>query len=296
MFGGRFIPVFGLLLLGLTACTDPHPGFTEIKENSFFKWHTLGEGPKLKDLAYAEWDVSLGLLRDAYPSYRSGFGVEMKDRDFWVEDPILLESLLNLSNEDSVSFIVPFSYLRQGVFDEFSNDDIGVNDTVMMRLDLKVKNTMDSLRYADYLYAMRLEREAKESFELQRWMESQNKMKDFDLYEGVYWRFLDSIPDQEKVHYGEEVAVKLKGSFLDGKVFDVAKDSSEYIYFPLGKSGQVVRAIELILPKMGVGERTELICPPYLAFGNQGSTSGIVPPNTPLIFELELMPLPPLKD
>lgn len=280
----------------LVSCSEPHPGFTEINENTFFKWHTLGEGPQLKDLAYAEWEVSLGLLRDAYPSYQSSFGVEMKDQDFWVKDPELLQSILNLSLEDSVSFLVPFSFLREGVFDEFSNDGVGVNDTVMMRLDLKVRNTMDSLAYADYQYALRLEREAKESFELQRWMEGKGNIGEFDLYQGVYWRFLDSIPDGENVQYGEEIAVKLKGTFLDGKVFDVAKDSSEYIYFPLGKSGQVVRAIELILPKMSVGERTELVCPPFLAFGNQGSTSGIVPPKTPLIFEVELMPLPPVVD
>ncbi len=280
----------------LMSCSEPHPGFTEIKENAFFKWHTLGEGPQLKDLAYAEWEVSLGLLRDAYPSYQSGFGVEMKDQDFWVKDSVLLHSILDLSLEDSVSFLVPFSFLREGVFDEFSNDGVGVNDTVMMRLDLKVRNTMDSLAYADYQYALRLEREAKESFELQHWMEGKGDIEAFDLYQGVYWRFLDSIPDGENVQYGEEIAVKLKGTFLDGKVFDVAKDSSEYIYFPLGKSGQVVRAIELILPKMSVGERTELVCPPFLAFGNQGSTSGIVPPKTPLIFEVELMPLPPVVD
>ena len=280
-----------VLLLGLSACSEPYEGFSSFDEEGYYRLNALGDGPELKNVAYAEWSVALGLLREANKSYQSGFGVEVSDQDYWVKNDGLRNALLHLRAGDSVSYLIPFSAIKEGVFDEFSNDGVKVNDTVMMNIELKVELTMDSLAYANYLHELEIERQARASFQLKTYLEEKGLIEKYNFYQGTYWRFLDSIPEGENIQYGEEIAVKLKGSFLDGKVFDSAKDSSEYIYFPLGKAGQVVRGIELILPKMSIGERTEVICPSYLAFGNQGSTTGLVPGRTPVMFEVELINL-----
>jgi FKBP-type peptidyl-prolyl cis-trans isomerase len=280
-----------VLLLGLSACSEPYEGFSSFDGEGYYRLNALGDGPELKNVAYAEWSVDLGLLREANKSYQSGFGVEVSDQDFWVKNDALRNALLHLRAGDSVSYLVPFSAIKEGVFDEFSNDGVKVHDTVMMNIELKVELSMDSLAYANYLHELEIERQAQASFQLKTYLEEKGMIENYQFYQGTYWRFLDSIPSGENIQYGDEIAVKLKGSFLDGKVFDSAKDSSEYIYFPLGKAGQVVRGIELILPKMSIGERTEVICPSYLAFGNQGSSTGLVPGRTPVMFEVELINL-----
>lgn len=59
--------------------------------------------------------------------------------------------------------------------------------------------------------------------------------------------------------------------------------------FQLG-SGQVIRGWDLGVPCMRVGETRELVVAPELAYGAAGRGDAI-PPNTPLIFTIELVKL-----
>ena len=67
-------------------------------------------------------------------------------------------------------------------------------------------------------------------------------------------------------------------------------ESGENVFqFQLG-SGQVIRGWDLGVPCMLVGETRELVVAPELAYGAAGRGDAI-PPNTPLIFTIELLKL-----
>jgi len=74
----------------------------------------------------------------------------------------------------------------------------------------------------------------------------------------------------------------------DGRVFDSTRDRNEPLQVVLGK-GELIKGWELQLPKMKVGERGLLKCPPNLAYGKTGIGNGFIPPNSTLIFDIEIL-------
>ncbi len=78
---------------------------------------------------------------------------------------------------------------------------------------------------------------------------------------------------------GSRVKVAYKGYFTDGKVFDESNGSTFYL-------NQVIRGWQVGIPLFKEGGSGILLVPSALAYGNSGS--GGVPPNTILIFDIEL--------
>ncbi|MGH0120560.1 UNVERIFIED_CONTAM: hypothetical protein FKN15_009347 [Acipenser sinensis] len=85
---------------------------------------------------------------------------------------------------------------------------------------------------------------------------------------------------------GDKVSVHYVGTLLDGTKFDSSRDRDEHFTFDLGK-GQVIKAWDLGVATMKIGEVCQLICSPEYAYGAAGSPPKI-PPNSTLVFEVEL--------
>lgn len=117
----------------------------------------------------------------------------------------------------------------------------------------------------------------------------------------IIWQELSNSKDS--VFVGDTVVVHYTGKFLSGQVFDtsieqVAKDNglydSNYNYPPLSfKVGtfSVLTAFEFGIRQMETGDKATIIMPSELGYGRNGQ--GPVPPNTPLVFEVELMEVKP---
>ncbi|XP_029010304.1 peptidyl-prolyl cis-trans isomerase FKBP4 isoform X2 [Betta splendens] len=85
---------------------------------------------------------------------------------------------------------------------------------------------------------------------------------------------------------GDKVFVHYVGTLLDGTQFDSSRDRGERFSFELGK-GQVIKAWDIGVATMKVGELCQLICKPEYAYGSAGSPPKI-PPMATLVFEVEL--------
>ncbi|XP_072241866.1 peptidyl-prolyl cis-trans isomerase FKBP4 [Leuresthes tenuis] len=85
---------------------------------------------------------------------------------------------------------------------------------------------------------------------------------------------------------GDKVFVHYVGTLLDGTHFDSSRDRGEKFSFEMGR-GQVIKAWDIGVATMKVGEICQLICKPEYAYGSAGSPPKI-PPNATLIFEVEL--------
>ncbi len=84
--------------------------------------------------------------------------------------------------------------------------------------------------------------------------------------------------DVVKVHY--------RGTFLDGREFDSSYKRGEPIEFPLNG---VIKCWTEGVQKMKVGGKAKLTCPASIAYGERGAGGGVIPPNTTLQFEVELL-------
>lgn len=89
-----------------------------------------------------------------------------------------------------------------------------------------------------------------------------------------------------EVKAGDVVVVHYKGAFTDGKLFDSSYQRNEPFKVQIGAK-QVIPGFEQGVLGMLVGEIRRIFIPANLAYGAQGS--GPIPPNTPLIFEVELL-------
>ena len=87
---------------------------------------------------------------------------------------------------------------------------------------------------------------------------------------------------------GKQVTVQYVGiSFVNGRQFDASWDRGEPFSFQLG-SGGVIQGWDQGVEGMKVGGRRQLVIPPDLAYGPEGSPPSIGP-NETLVFVIDLL-------
>ena len=275
---------FAMFLLG---CRDPHPGFSEMGEGIYFKYHRFGEGRTFADTYYGEFSVKSGLYRENNYTYDLEFGLEARDSSGWSNQRILNQRVGGFKQGDSATFLLPFKSIKGGVFDEFSIDDTPIADTVLMEINIYVDRVLDSLAYHQWMIDMIKAGQREEEQHLREILKERGILDDLEQEEGIYFQMEDMEGPFLKI--GDEVAMALNGYFMNDELFDSAQDSATYIYFTIGKPDQVVPGIEQLLSRCHLGQEVRVYCPSYKAFGRRGSSDGHVPPFTPVYFDFKIV-------
>ena len=87
---------------------------------------------------------------------------------------------------------------------------------------------------------------------------------------------------------GDRVTVHYTGWLIDGTKFDSSIDRGQPFVFSLG-AGQVIQGWDRGVRGMQVGGIRKLTIPPELAYGDRPVGGGLIPANSTLVFEVQLL-------
>ncbi|XP_064538072.1 FK506-binding protein 59 [Drosophila montana] len=118
-------------------------------------------------------------------------------------------------------------------------------------------------------------------------MSEETKKLDLSGDGGVLKEILKEGSGNETPNNGCKVSLHYTGRLVDGTEFDSSVGRNEPFEFELGK-GRVIKAFDMGVATMKLGERCFLTCAPNYAYGAAGSPPSI-PPDSTLIFELEML-------
>ena len=157
-------------------------------------------------------------------------------------------------------------------------------EEVLNNIETKLTVEQSQQILNDYLTVMQenlgMENKAKMDSFLE---ENKKKPGVYTLPSGLQYKVIEEgsglspmLESKVKTHY--------RGTLLDGTVFDSSYDRGEPITFSIN---QVIKGWQEALPLMKTGSKWMLFIPPHLGYGDRNS--GPIPPNSLLIFEIELI-------
>jgi FKBP-type peptidyl-prolyl cis-trans isomerase len=103
---------------------------------------------------------------------------------------------------------------------------------------------------------------------------------------GLYYKIIKE-GSGAKPEKGSKVSVHYKGTLLDGTEFDSSYQRKQPIEFTVG-IGQVIAGWDEGILLLNKGAAARLLVPSHLGYGTRGA-GGVIPPDTTLIFDVELV-------
>lgn len=192
------------------------------------------------------------------------------------------EGFAMMKEGDSAVFLVHADSIFDKTFKQRRPDTIGLND--LLRFEVRLKKVMSKEEY-------RMEsRRTYESGNVEELRQIELYMGDNEISvepakPGVYFIvFKEGKGDYPKP--GDKVEIKYTGSFLNGEMFDASGKNNQNLIYTLG-DGTHLLAWEEAIATMRPGGVARLILTSGNAYGAAGL--GPVPPNTPILFDIELV-------
>ena len=273
----------------LVACSgSPYPGYTEIEKDIFIKRHNIGEGDRKAekgDLVKARL-IYQDLADSTWYDFEPDSAINDQDIVLSkVKKGDLRQALTHLTEGDSATFILD----RKGSFIE--NYLPEAKDTLKtVKLTVVVREILDSK--AQYTRrekdSWKYDEEMNEQIALKAYLE-ENGIGDEYYLEGAY--YMEKKKGKgPRLKRGDRVLAHYKAYSLDSmEVYDNTYVSGNPLDFRLGDPDQTLKGFDICIRQMRPGGEARFIVPSQLAYGEWGSSTGIVPAYSSLIFEVKIV-------
>lgn len=281
----RRLSVFALILLA-TAChkKSEYPGYAVSDKGIYYKLLAIGEdNVQIKPSDFVTLDIEYKTPTDSvFFSAHRRFQVSKPEFDGSIDDCLIL-----LSKGDKAEFITKAAdyYLRtlKSPLPKF----LKVSDIMKLNISvLEVQSEADYQREREAFLSWISDFGQFEQTILKQYI-NQQKITVKPTASGLYL-ISQKKGNGRKVMPGDTVTVDYEGRFLNGKFFDSTVKRNESFTFVYGSEWQVIEGLQQAIGLMDEGQKALVIVPSPLAFGSEGSATGIIPPYTSLLFEVEL--------
>jgi len=132
--------------------------------------------------------------------------------------------------------------------------------------------------------------EAKEQEQIRKYYRSDEEFNNARDPHGFYWVQRPVNAGGHKPKPGNVIALSYKGYYLNGRFLEASPEKFELVY---GLPDQLLEGLNYVIGTIKIGQNVKIILPSRLAFGENGSTNGIIPPYTPLLYEIKITDIKP---
>jgi FKBP-type peptidyl-prolyl cis-trans isomerase len=271
---------------------EKHKGYTELDSGLFYKLQFIGDGTKKATFGdYLQLITTYKTKNDSV--FLDSYSTNISGKVILPYNSISFkgsfeEYLKQMNEGDSVSFIVD----ADSLFSEFFKAKLPLflHSGDIVKMDVKLFRILNE---AEYQQEINNYNQLVEDADI----EEQRKLKVFLDTVQTKYNLLPSgisyLPIKQGAgdfpQSGDLVKVHFKGSFLTGKFLESTYDRKQTFDFTIGQQGQVIKGLEYSIKMLNEGAQAKFIIPSQLAYGESGSSTGIIPPYTTLIYEIELV-------
>lgn len=278
--------LFGLIASLFASCND-QKGFSSTSDGMVKRLDKFGDcSPSLHDAAHFIMHVRFESLDHPEKKYEfqlhhhSLHQLHLKAN----EDSLyrgLTSELLRMNCGDAITLRLPFHHFDRNFLSAYADESM-YDKNENMELSLEVVQTFETGEYADYVMSASQQGEIGENEAIELLLMNETE-QEFEKHGDCYIQyFAKGIGDTIAV--GDEVVLAYNTFLLNGKKLDEPTE----LQLNYGMPGQVVDGLHYALSFMHKGDEALVYMPSYLAFGTQGSSSGVVPRNTPIYFRIRL--------
>ncbi len=280
----RIIIILLLIMLVISCRKKVHfQGFNVTPSGLEFKLHNIGElDKKVKEGQIVVMEVQIASLENQviFTTKNTDSLVIVYYTD--EKDAGLMEAVGMLLEGDSATFVAQSANVASYI----SYDSVRYPEVLM---DIHVLRVVDAdrwdfeQRYPELLVDYELE----EQQLLYRFL-NRIDPRQVQKIDGMYFITVEKGTGDLPVT-GDEVTLHYEGYLLDGSKFDSTKDAGMPFSYTLGEQDQVLMGFDIGVRQMRKGGKAIFILPSQLAFSDYGSSTGIIPPYTTLIYEVEML-------
>lgn len=275
------------VIISLTSCYDKskYPGFKHARHGIYYQLHKIGEDtekPKTRD--FVTVDLIYKTMNDSV--FFTG------RRKFQITKPAykgsIDECFRMLAEKDNATFIISandfFKKTLQttlpGFFDELSTMKVTIE---MIEIQTEKEYQKEKEAFLNWIEDFN----DYEKIILKQFLE-EKELPVKPILSGIYYINIREGKGK-KIELGDTITINYEGKFLNGKFFDSTIKRKQPFQFVYGTEWQVIKGLEEALGIMREGEKSIVILPSDMGFGKKGSSTGIIPPFTSLIFEVEIL-------
>lgn len=289
----KFLALNLLIIFFFSSCNRSTPDFYTTEHGLKYKYHDINSdeiSPNRGDYltVYMHWKtINDSIFYDSRQVSPIGKDIIKLGKPKQLGG--IEEGFSKLQKGDSVSFYISpkrfyEDYLNQGFIPTFlENQDEMIITLRLLDIEspseykINIENKKEELELAELKAVSDL---------IKQWKQEYSSIMEVN---GSYI-LLESPLDSVHFKYGDLIKLDYEASFLNQVVFYSTYKNGKPDEFQIGKDAQMVDGLKNAIAKMHYNQKAKVLVPSYQGFGSKGSIGKIIPPYTPIIYDISILP------